>query len=81
MKTLLETVRSGGEDIRSAALSNYRREQAVDRHHSRVDQAVDAALQGITLRELCLGESSQDALSPGSAAADQAIAPEAVSGH
>ncbi len=65
VKTLLETVRSGGEDT-DLWPQQLHRELAVDRIIDRVDQAVDAALQGITLRELCLGEPSQEALSPGS---------------
>jgi len=58
VKTLLDTVRSG-EEGPDLSTQQPRREQAVDRIISRVDQAVDAALAGITLRELCVGAPPQ----------------------
>ncbi len=51
--TLLDTVRRGGEEA-DLSPAQVHREQAVDRIIDSVDQAVEAALQGITLRELCL---------------------------
>ncbi len=53
VKTLLETVRSGEEGPDPSAQQMHR-EQAVDSIISRIDQAVDAALANITLRELCV---------------------------
>ncbi len=56
VKTLLDTVRSGGEGS-DPGTQHPCRERAVDDIISRVDQAVDNALAGITLRELCVGTS------------------------
>ncbi len=58
LKTLLEAVRSGeeGSDPSTQQLCG---EQAVVSIISRVDQAVDTALAGITLRELCVGTPPQ----------------------
>jgi len=53
LKTLLEAVRSGGEES-DPSTQQLCREQAVTSIISRVDQAVDTALAGITLRELCV---------------------------
>jgi len=60
VKTLFETVRSGGEES-DPDTQHICREQAVDAIISRIDQAVDTALEGITLRELYVGNSPQAA--------------------
>ncbi len=60
---LLETVRRGGEED-DLSPGQLHREQAVNRVIDSLDRAVEAALRGITLRELCLGAPLQDSLPP-----------------
>lgn len=54
LKTVLDTVRSGGENSDSTADQFAGREQAVESIISRIDRAIETALEGITLRELCM---------------------------